>query len=292
MIRDKSFASRFFDGINILVLALVALACLFPFVHMIAVSLSNRAAITGGNVSVIPIGFNLVNYQRVINDSLFLNALSISFLRTIFGTALSVTLTVITAYPLAYPYSYRGQGFFKGLLIFIMMFSGGLIPWFLVVKSVGLTNNIFGLIIPSALQVWNVILMVNFFRDIPIELMEAAEMDGASHWDILFRVFIPISLPAIAVVTLYTAVGHWNSWFDGLVLMNSINKYPLQSLLQTMVVSNDYMRLMPTRDLLAFVSQRGLRAAQIVIAIIPIALVYPFLQRYFVSGLRLGSVKG
>ncbi len=292
MIREKSFASRLFDLTNILVLTLVALACLFPFAHMIAVSLSNRAAITGGNVSLIPVGFNLVNYQRVIKDSLFLNALSISFIRTIIGTALSVTLTVITAYPLAYPHSYRGQGFFKGLLIFIMMFGGGLIPWFLVVKSVGLTNNILGLIIPSALQVWNVILMVNFFRDIPIELMEAAEMDGASHWDILFRVFIPISLPAIAVVTLYTAVGHWNSWFDGLVLMNSINKYPLQSLLQTMVVSNDYMRLMPTRELLAFVSQRGLRAAQIVIAIIPIALVYPFLQRYFVSGLRLGSVKG
>ncbi len=292
MIREKSFTSRLFDLTNILVLTLVALACLFPFAHMIAVSLSNRAAITGGNVSLIPVGFNLVNYQRVINDSLFLNALSISFIRTIIGTALSVTLTVITAYPLAYPHSYRGQGFFKGLLIFIMMFGGGLIPWFLVVKSVGLTNNILGLIIPSALQVWNVILMVNFFRDIPVELMEAAEMDGASHWDILFRVFIPISLPAIAVVTLYTAVGHWNSWFDGLVLMNSINKYPLQSLLQTMVVSNDYMRLMPTRELLAFVSQRGLRAAQIVIAIIPIALVYPFLQRYFVSGLRLGSVKG
>ncbi len=292
MIREKTLASRLFDGFNFLFLGLVALACLFPFVHMIAVSFSSRAAITGGNVSFIPIGFNLVNYQRVINDSLFLNALYITFLRTIIGTALSVTLTIITAYPLAYPYSYRGQGFFKGVLIFTMMFGGGLIPWFLVVKSMGLTNNLFGLIIPSAMQVWNVILMVNFFRDIPVELMEAAEMDGASHWGILFRIYLPISLPAIAVVTLYTAVGHWNSWFDGLVLMNSINKYPLQSLLQTMVVSNDYMRLMPTRDLLVFVSQRGLRAAQIIIAVIPILLVYPILQRYFVSGLRLGSVKG
>jgi len=162
-----------------------------------------------------------------------------------------------------------------------------------VIRQTGLIDSFWALIIPGALPVFNVILLANSFRSVPKELEEAAAMDGAGHWTILFRVLLPLSLPVLATVTLFVAVGHWNSWFDGLILMNSPDKYPLQSYLQTVVVSPD-PRMLTERDLelLKIISNRTTRAAQIFIAMIPILVVYPLLQRYFTSGIKLGSVKG
>jgi putative aldouronate transport system permease protein len=163
----------------------------------------------------------------------------------------------------------------------------------MVIRQTGLIDRFWALIIPGALPVFNVILLANSFRNIPKELEEAAAMDGAGHWTILFRILLPMSLPVLATVTLFVAVGHWNAWFDGLILMNSPDKYPLQSYLQTVVVSPD-PRMLTERDLalLKIISNRTTRAAQIFIAMVPILVVYPFLQRYFTTGVKLGSIKG
>ncbi len=292
MVKDRTFVSVAFDVINHVLLALVTLACLLPIIHIIAVSFSDRAATSAGVVTFLPVNLNTVNYQRVFGDAQFLRSARVSALRVLLGTSLQVFMVTITAYPLSLSKGFRGQTAFKWLLIFCMMFSGGLIPWYLVLRMLHLSNNIWGLVLPGALSLWEVIIMVNFFRDMPPEISEAAEIDGASHWDILFRIYVPLSLPAIAMVTLFSAVGHWNSWFDGLVLMNDTRDYPLQSYLQTMIVSRDYLRLLKDAKTIAMLSERSLRGAQIVIATIPIVVIYPLLQRYFVSGLRLGSVKG
>ena len=163
----------------------------------------------------------------------------------------------------------------------------------MVIQQTGLIDKFWGLIIPGALPVFNVILVSNSFKSIPKDLEEAAALDGAGHWDILFRVLLPLSLPVLATVTLFVAVSHWNSWFDGLILMNSPDKYPLQSYLQTVVVNPD-PRMLTERDLdlLKIINNRTTRAAQIFIAMVPILAIYPFLQRYFTAGIKLGSVKG
>ena len=210
------------------------------------------------------------------------------------GTPVNILLTILVAYPLSRTKAeFRARDFFAWFFIITVLFSGGLIPWYMVIRQTGLIDRFWALIVPGALSVFNVILLANSFRSVPKELEEAAAMDGAGHWTILFKVLIPLSLPVLATVTLFVAVGHWNAWFDGLILMNSPDKYPLQSYLQTVVVNPD-PRMLTERDLalLKIISNRTTRAAQIFIAMIPILVVYPFLQRYFTSGIKLGSVKG
>jgi putative aldouronate transport system permease protein len=173
-----------------------------------------------------------------------------------------------------------------------MLFSGGLIPWWLVIRQLGLLNKVWALIIPGALSVWNVILMMNFFREIPQDLDDAASVDGASHWYKLLRVYLPLSTPAIATLTLFTAVGHWNSWFDGMILINNVNLQPLQTVMRQIVINLDLSQMTKDPAQLALYSDRSMRAATIVVATVPILVVYPFIQRYFVAGIRLGAVKG
>jgi putative aldouronate transport system permease protein len=194
---------------------------------------------------------------------------------------------------LAIKEKFPGKEVFKWLLIFSMLFSGGLIPWYLALRSLGLINSLWGLILPHAVSPWNIIIALNFFRGLPAELAESAEIDGASHWDVLLRIFLPLSLPMLATITLFTAVWHWNAWFDGLVLMTSVTRYPLQTYLQTQLLqlTSMQMGLQADYELFKWLSARSLRAAQIVVATLPILLLYPLLQRYFIHGLTLGSVK-
>jgi putative aldouronate transport system permease protein len=174
-----------------------------------------------------------------------------------------------------------------------MFFGGGLIPWFLVIRSLGLLNKVWALILPGALPVWNVILTMNFFRDVPRELEEAAIIDGASHWRILWDVYVPISVPALATMTLFSAVGHWNSWFDGMVLMSRTTLYPLQTFLRSIIVTMNLSMFMTLDAKTMYqISDRSCRAATILISTIPILIVYPFVQRYFIVGIKLGAVKG
>ena len=292
---DKIIKLPFFQNlVNLLILALLAALCLFPVLHVLALSLSSSTAAASGKVTIWPVDFTTQSYKFVLANSAFGKSFLISLLRVLIGTPVNMILTILVAYPLSRSRGeFRARDYFAWFFLITILFSGGLIPWYMVIRQTGLIDNFWALIIPGALPVFNVILVANSFRSIPKELEEAAEMDGAGHWTILFKILLPMSLPVLATVTLFVAVAHWNAWFDGLILMNSPAKYPLQSYLQTVVVNPD-PRLLTERDLalLKIISNRTTRAAEIFIAMIPILIIYPFLQRYFTSGIKLGSIKG
>ena len=291
----KIFKLPLFQNLlNLTILALLGVLCLFPIVHILALSFSSASAAASGRVSIWPVEFTTQSYDFVLKNVAFGKSFLISVLRILVGTPVNMILTILVAYPLSRSRDqFRSRDFFAWFFVITVLFSGGLIPWYMVISQTGLINSFWALIIPGALPVFNVILVANSFKSIPRELEEAAAMDGAGHWTILFRVLLPLSLPVLATVTLFVAVSHWNAWFDGLILMNSPDKYPLQSYLQTVVVNPD-VRMLTERDLalLKIISNRTTRAAQIFIAMVPILLMYPFLQRYFTSGIKLGSVKG
>jgi putative aldouronate transport system permease protein len=292
---EKIIKLPFFENLlNLLVLGLLAVLCLFPIVHTLALSLSSAPAAASGRVTVWPVEFTVQSYKFVLENAAFIKSFSVSVLRLLVGTPINMILTILVAYPLSRSIGeFRARNFFVWFFLITVLFSGGLIPWYMVIRQTGLIDSFWALILPGAVPIFNVILLTNSFRSIPKELEEAAAMDGAGHWTILFRVLLPLSMPILATLTLFVAVAHWNSWFDGLLLMNSPDKYPLQSYLQTVVVNPD-PRMLTERDLalLKIISNRTTRAAQIFIAMIPILVIYPFLQRYFTTGIKLGSVKG
>jgi len=292
MIRDSNWSSRLFDASNYVFLTVFALLCLAPMVHIFAVSLSGRAPATGGFVSFWPIDFTLENYQEVMGSRTFLRSFLISVTRVLTGASLNMILIILTAYPLSKtPRAFRGRTIFIWFFVFAMLFDGGLIPSFMVVRSLGLLNTLGALILPNAVPIFSVILMMNFFRDVPKELEESAVIDGASHWKVLWYIYLPLSLPAIATLTLLSSVNHWNAWFDGLIYMTDTANYPMQTFLRTVVVELDLTKIgIDPRDLQRL-SDRAIRGAQIVVATVPILVVYPFLQRYFISGIKLGAVK-
>ncbi len=293
MIQEKSLASRLFDVGNYLFLLFFGLICLLPMVHIIAVSLSNRSASMGGFVTLWPIGTTLSNYSEILEAGPVYRAFLVSIQRTLLGTLINMTMTVLAAYPLSKTsQELRGRTFFMWFVLVAMLFNGGLIPWFLVIRNLGLLNSLWALILPGALPIWNVILLMNFFREIPRELEEAAIIDGASYWGTLIYVYLPLSVPALATLTLFAAVGHWNAWFDGMILIMDNAKYPIMTFLRTVVVDMNMQVLSVNIEDIYNLSDRSIRAANIVVATIPILIVYPFLQRYFIHGIRLGAVKG
>jgi len=285
----------FFQNIfNLFLLAVIALVCAFPIIHTLALSFSSSSAASSGRVTLWPVEFTTQSYQFVLDNPAFIRSFGISLLRVLVGVPFTMLLTVMVAYPLSRSTKeFHLRDVFAWFFLITVLFSGGLIPYYMVVNQTGLIDSFWALIIPGALPVFNVILLVNSFRNIPKELEEAAAMDGAGHWTILFKVLLPMSAPILATLTLFVAVAHWNAWFDGIIFMNSPDKYPLQSYLQTVIINPD-PRFLSERDLalLQLISNRTTRAAQIFIAMIPIMAIYPFLQRYFVTGIKLGSVKG
>ena len=293
MVERRGLASWAFDIFNYAFLLFLALSCIVPLVHLLALSLSDRAAATGGLVTLWPIRFTAASYKKVLEAGAFLSALVISVERTALGTTLQMAMVVLTGFALSKDKSeLPGRNIIMAIVLFAYLFNGGLIPWFLVIRSLGMLNKLWALIIPQALPLWSVILMMNFFRRVPKEIEEAAIIDGASYWRVLFNVFLPISLPALATLTLFGAVGHWNAWFDGLILIADRNKIPLQTFLRTIVIRLDMNELMRKPEDFALFSDRSLRAAQTLVTVVPILLLYPFLQRYFIHGLSLGAVKG
>jgi len=274
------------------VMILLSLLCVLPIVHLIAFSLSSSAAANAGEVTLWPIGFNLDAYKYIMSEPKFARSFLISIERVALGLAISCLLTILTAYPLSKESAkFKMRTYYVWFFVAIMLFSGGLIPTYMIVRAYGLIDSIWALILPGAVQVFHITLMLNFFRGLPKELDESAFVDGAGHWTTLFRIYLPISLPSLATIALFTLVGQWNAWFDGLIYMNKADNYPLQTYLQTIVTNPDMSRTANLADLLN-VSKRTVKMAQIVVGMLPVILVYPFLQRYFVKGIVLGSVKG
>lgn len=271
----------------------VTLLSLAPIVHTAALSLSDKASAAAGYVTFWPIGFNYGSYVAIMSDPAFLKAFGVSVKRVLAGGAVQFLLTVLMAYPLSRnPGEFRFRNAYMWFLIFNMLFSGGIIPLYILVKSLGMFNSIWALVLPGAVPVFNVILLVNFFRSIPKELNEAGYIDGAGPWFTLVKIMIPLSAPALATVTLFSLVGHWNAFFDGLIFMRSPDLYPLQTYIQQLVVQINLQNIDSTKlDLLSKLSNQTLNAAKIFVAIVPILIVYPFLQKYFIHGIMLGSVK-
>jgi putative aldouronate transport system permease protein len=283
-----------FTVINTAFLVSAAILCIIPLIHVAAMSFSSNAAAAAGKVTLWPVDFTLNAYRYVARRAQFWTSMYITVKRVVLGTGINLLLTIMIAYPLSKEtneFKYRTA--YTWIFFITMLFGGGLIPWYMVIKQFGLLDKIWALVLPGAVPVFSVILLLNFFRQVPKELCEAALMDGAGHWKILWRVYVPVSTPALATIALFAMVGHWNSWFDGLILMNRPENYPLQSYIQTIVVQRSYS--MMTREEieeLASISDKTLRAAQIFLGSLPIILIYPFLQKFFVKGIVLGSVKG
>jgi putative aldouronate transport system permease protein len=284
--------------INCFVLLFLAFLCIAPFIYTLAVSLSSRAGTARGGLYFWPQDFSTAAYQYVLGKSEFRSSLLVSFMRVIIGVPFNMILTILAAYPLSKPTSeFKARTLYVWVFVVTMLWSGGLMPTYMLIYKLGLMNNIFALILPGAVPVFNVVLMLNFFRNIPKNMEESAKIDGAGNWSILFNIYLPLSLASIATLSLFSFIGHWNSWFDGIIYMNTNNKYPLSSYLQTLIIMTDMDTL--SRNLTQnmdipfykFLSAKNMRSAQIVVGAFPLIAVYPFVQRYFKQGMTLGGVK-
>ncbi len=290
----EGIGRRIFLLLNFVILTFLALTCLLPMINVLAVSFSSAAAAQTGKVGLWPIQFNVESYRYALSRPQFLTSLWVSVQRIALGGVVNMVLTILAAYPLSKDNSkFKYRTAYSWFFVVTMLVSGGLIPSFMLISKLKLLDTIWALVLPGAVPVFNLILLINFFRQIPQELDEAALIDGASHWHTLWAIIVPVSAPAIATLTLFVLVAHWNSWFDGLLYMNNPSKYPLQSYLQTVIVQRDTTAMsMEEFKSMSLMSDRTIKASQVFMGAIPILCVYPFLQRYFVTGITLGSVKG
>ncbi|KOR90278.1 carbohydrate ABC transporter permease [Paenibacillus solani] len=295
MLHKQSLSRKLFIVFNVLFLTSITLLGIIPFVHLLSISLSSNTAAMAGEVKLWPVDFTWDAYVYLGEKVEFFRSLVVSVERVVLGSAVNMLLIFITAFPLSKSNDqFRFRTVYVWIFAVTMFFGGGLIPTYIIVKDTGLLDSIWALILPGALNVWNMVLMLNFFRSIPKELDEAATIDGAGHWRVLWQIYLPISLPSIATIGLFTIVGHWNAWFDGILYLNSPDKYPLQTYLSTLIMSlNAQMSSMSVEQLKVMenLSEKTIRMAQIFMGALPIMVVYPFLQKYFVKGMTVGSVK-
>ena len=272
---------------------LLTLSCLLPLMNMVAISFSGSEAVSANAVGLLPKDANLNSYRKLLDDAQFWRSFLISVERVILGLIINMLLTVTMAYPLSKSkLRFPMREVYMKFLIFAMLFSGGIIPLFMVVSQLKLTNTIWSLVLPGAVPVFNVILMINFFKGIPEALDEAARIDGGNPLQTLVLIYLPISLPSLATVALFSIVGHWNDYFSGLIYMSKASMYPLQTYIQQLTVDLTSITDADRLKQLSAMSTRSFNAAKIVVSTVPLLVIYPFLQKYFVSGLTIGAVKG
>ena len=294
-----SIPRKTFIAGNYIFLVLTGVICLLPFINLFAISFSSQAEVSLGNVSFIPRDFTLSSYNFIIENTDFIRAFFVSILRVLLGLIVNLSLIVLVAYPLSknnkqLPF----RNVYAWFFVITILFNGGLIPTFMIVRYTGLLDSIWALVLPGALPVFSMLVVMNFLRSLPAELEEAALIDGANYLQILIYIILPVVKPALATVALFSIVFHWNSWFDGMIYIQRPENLPLQSYLQTIIINPGVLfstNINISADLaetLRQISPRTIRAAQLLIAAIPVLIVYPFLQKYFSTGLVLGSVKG
>lgn len=286
------FKNKLMDTVVWLIVILMTLCCLLPLLNTLAISFSNNSAVNANQVGILPVGFTLSSYKKLLEDNQFWRSAWISVLRVVLGTGLNMLMMILLAYPLSKSKNrFASRDIYMKLIIFAMLFNGGLIPGYIIVSKLHLLNTIWALVLPGAVPVFNVILLMNFMKGLPEALEEAAVIDGASEWTILTRVVLPISKPGLATVALFCIVNHWNDYFQGLIYMRTPSKYPLQTYIQQLTI--DVSQITDTQQLIYFmtISTRTLNAAKIVVATVPLLVIYPFLQRYFVTGIVIGAVK-
>ncbi|MCR2806783.1 carbohydrate ABC transporter permease [Paenibacillus soyae] len=294
MIAERTLTARLFNGLNLILLIVITLLCLIPVWYTLSISLSDKAAAAAGQVFLWPKGLTLGSYHTIMEDTQFFRSFGISVQRVIYGAAIAFFVILLMAYPLSKTSKeFKPRNIIMWALIFAMLFNGGLVPWFLTMKSLGMINNIWGLVLGGGLPVFNVILVMNYLRNMPKELEESALMDGAGPWRILFSICLPLSVPVLATILVFTIVYHWNEFFQALVLMNKSEMYPLQSYIKQVAVVIDPTKMDEEAvKRMSDLSNQTLNAAKIFISMLPLLVIYPFLQKYFVKGITLGSVKG
>ncbi|WP_274649320.1 carbohydrate ABC transporter permease [Paenibacillus humicola] len=291
--KTKPASDRALDAAVYGLLLLAASACLFPFLNVLSKSLSANWAVTSGRVGLWPVGFNLENLFYVVTDRIFLHALGISVLVTAAGTLGAVLFTAVSAYPLSKKHL-PGVKFVLIMYVFTMLFNGGMIPSYLLIKQLGMMNHLSSLVLPGLINVFNMLLVKNYFESLPESLEESAKLDGASNLTIVLRIIVPISAPVFATVSLFYAVAFWSDWFHPMLYLSDPSLKPLQLYLRDIVLESDTsgQNLDLNIDQLMNISPEGIRNATVIVSTVPILLVYPFLQRYFIRGILVGSVKG
>lgn len=280
----------FGTSINYAVLALLVIICFYPFLNVVAYSLSSNRAVLAGNVTFFPIELQFDAYKEILHRSQIWVAMRVTIVVTLLGTGLGLILTIFAAYALSKK-KLKGAKWISGMILFTMYFSGGIIPTFLVVKNLGMFDQLTSLYVPSAVNVFNFIVMRTFFREIPESLEEAAYLDGASDVQILWKIVLPLSIPIIATIGLFYAVSYWNEYFSALIYIQSPEKFTLQLRLRSLLFAEE-LGAAGNEGLGQTVMAESLKMTCIVVGTIPILIVYPWLQKYFVKGVMLGSVKG
>lgn len=281
------------EGVIIALLSVMALSMLLPLMHIAAKSCSSEIAVNTGSVIIWPVEFQSGTFRYVLKQDQFWNSFKITLFITVIGTLGSMIITCLTAYPLSKPWLF-GRKWLLLFFVFTMLFSGGMVPNYLLMRSLGLLNTVWVLIVPALLSVYNMILLKNFFEEIPEAVEESAQLDGASNIRILLSIILPMSLPAIATIGLFYAVSYWDSYMNGMMYITNPSLKPLQQYLYDLVTSTINIDETFDMDMAenAALTTEAIRSATIILSCLPIMCVYPFLQKYFVQGLRVGSVKG
>ncbi|RZU24029.1 carbohydrate ABC transporter permease [Streptomyces sp. BK239] len=282
---------RAFQGVNGVILTLVVVVTLYPFVNIVARSLSGERQIRAGEVTLWPKGFNLTTYEIVIRDGVFWRNYGNTVLYTVLSTVVAMVLTTCYAYVLSKK-QLRGRGFLVGVAVFTMFFSGGLIPNYVLITSLGLKNSVWAIALPNAISVFNLLVMKAFFESLPAELEEAAEIDGLSTYGILLRIVLPLSKAVIATMVLFYSVSFWNSWFSAFLYMDRTDLMPVTVYLRNLIAGATGATNAGATTEQGSQVAANIQAVTIVLTSLPILSVYPFVQRYFVSGVMLGAVKG
>ena len=292
----RSRGQKIFNVINYILVILVCLTCLLPIVNTLAISFSAPTYVAAGQVYFWPKGFTTQSYEFAMSNGKFVKAFLIAIERCLLGVAINLFCMITTAYPLSKSTKqFPSRNFFMGFYVFTMLFGGGLVPWYILMSNLHLLNSIWALVLPLAVPVSNMAILMNFMRSLPKEMEEAASIDGAGNFRILWSILLPVLTPSLATVGLFSFVYHWNDWFSGALFINNPDKYPLQTYLQTLLTNmRDMMRQSGSNyyELLQRMNEQTGRASQLFLGLVPILVVYPFVQKYFTTGLVMGSVKG
>ncbi len=289
----RSLGSHVFDVFNVVLMFLFLLITLYPFWYVVIVSFSDGKAVLSGQVSLLPVDFTLATYKVVLSDTSIITGFRNTVFYTVLGTLINLVCTSMCAYPLSRP-DLLGRKQIMSMIVFTMFFSGGMIPSYLVMNQMKLIDTIWAMVLPGAISTYNMIVMRTFFMGIPESLHESACLDGANDWQILLKIVLPLSMPIMATMLLFYAVGHWNGYMNALLYLNKKSMFPLQSILRNMVVEG---QLTEAQTQVGggsnfIVIETTMKYATIVVSTVPILLIYPFVQKYFVKGVMIGSIKG
>jgi len=286
---QQSNGEKVFQVFLLIFITGLSIVMVYPFMHVLSISLSTPAEALRPGVHFFPREVSFFAWERVLSTESVWRALGVTAFRTIVGTILTLTLLSMAAYPLSRKYLPH-RGLYTMIIVITMFFGGGLIPTYLLIKSLGLINSIWVYVVPGLFSTFSLLILRNFFMGIPVELEDSAKIDGANDIRILFTIIVPLSMPVLATLALWSAVGHWNAWFDALMYMQDKTKITVQLLLRRLVITNtgDPMMPVPTAEQ----APETVKAAIIMFTALPILIVYPFLQRFFVKGIIVGSLKG